>query len=77
MTEKHGNYESGQTVKFTKEISWTNYGTPRKTLPAGTQLTLGSWRPEGFTAQTENGEWFFVFKEYLADAIIIKKESSK
>ena len=71
--ENHGKFTVGQTVKLGGEASWTNYGTPRKTLPAGTILKLESWRPEGFTARKENGDSFFVFEKYLVNAEIIKE----
>jgi hypothetical protein len=69
--ENHGKFTVGQSVKLGCEASWTNYGTPRKALPAGTILKLESWRPEGFTTRKENGDSFFLFEKYLVNAEII------
>ena len=47
----HEGFIESDVVKLKVPARWKNYGTPEQELPAGTEVRLVSWRPEGFNSQ--------------------------
>ena len=68
---QHKEYNVGKYARITEDAKWTNYNTPTATLPAGSIVRITSWRPEGFNVEDMNGDYFFLFKEYVETAQII------
>ena len=72
----HTQDNTGKLARITENARWTNYNTEEQTLPAGSIVRIESWRPEGFNVIVEesksdriaNGEYFFIFKEYVKTA---------
>ena len=66
---KHERGLEGKIVRLTETAVWRNYGDAEaRTVPQGSDLRLESWRPEGYCAVTEKGEYFFLFARYLETA---------
>ena len=69
---QHTQYNVGKYARLTKDASWQNYGTEEKTMPAGTIFKVESWRPEGFNVVDMYGNYFFLFREYVETAQVIR-----
>ena len=59
----------GKLVRLTQAARWRNSGDEAaRIVPKGARLRLISWRPEGYIAVTEKGEFFFLFADALKNA---------
>ena len=66
---KHVKGLEGKLVRLTQAARWRNYGDKAmRIMPQGALLRLESWRPEGYNATTEKGEFFFLFADALKNA---------
>jgi len=54
-------------VRVLKDITWTNAGGPRRTLPAGWEGEITRLRPDSASAMLENGSEFCVCEKFLLD----------
>jgi len=57
-------------VRVVRDITWTNYNTPTKTLPAGWEGMITRHRPGSASAQLENGGEFCVCDCFLEDGSV-------
>ena len=66
---KHQQGLGGRWVRLAQDARWRNFGEANaRIMPKGSVLRLESWRPEGYCAVTEKGEYFFLFARYLETA---------